>query len=92
MEGQVGWMSVWQETAVFQLSCEPIAPLWAARCGRAKLCICNLLKSYLSCKWCTVCAVIAAGSKAFIAKAHNDGVLLEFWAQGRMVKVRCFHN
>lgn len=27
-----------------------------------------------------------SGQKAFIARAHNDGVLLEFWSHGRMVK------
>lgn len=34
-----------------------------------------------------VLSVWLPGKKAFIARAHNDGVLLEFWSHGRMVKV-----
>jgi len=36
---------------------------------------------------CVVLCVCLPGQKAFIARAHNDGVLLEFWSHGRMVKV-----
>lgn len=35
----------------------------------------------------SLCTNNNTGGKAFIARAHTDGVLLELWGQGRLIKV-----